>query len=86
MAPMKPNIIYEDRYRSIIARLAKARQDAGLTQAELAEKLGLNQPEISRIEKLDRQIDLLEFLDWIQATNDKDLATVLATLEGASNA
>lgn len=81
MCSMKPNIIYDARYRAIIARLVKARKDAGFTQDELAAKLGLNQPELSRIENYDRQIDILELLDWIKVTGAEGLAVVPAALE-----
>ena len=79
---MKPNIIYEPRYRAIIARLVKARKDVGFTQDELAEKLGINQPELSRIETCQRQIDLIELLDWIRATEAEELKCVSRALEG----
>lgn len=85
MLCMKPNIIYNARYRVIIARLVTARQVSGFTQAELAAKLGLKQPELSRIESCDRQIDLLEFLDWIKYTKPVGLTDIVAILE-ANNA
>jgi transcriptional regulator with XRE-family HTH domain len=81
---MKPNVIYEQRYRSIISRLVAARKNAGLTQDELALSLGINQPELSRIETCSRQIDLIEFLDWIKATGSAELAPVLVAMEGAN--
>jgi transcriptional regulator with XRE-family HTH domain len=80
---MKPNIIYEPRYTAIIARLVNARKDVGLNQEELACKLGINQPELSRIETCQRQISILELLDWIRATNAADLKCVLKALEGS---
>jgi transcriptional regulator with XRE-family HTH domain len=81
---MKPNIIYEPRYQAIIARLVGARKDIGLTQEELADRLGINQPELSRIETCQRQIDLLELLDWIRVTGTEELKCVLAALEGTN--
>ena len=81
MLYMKPNIIYDPRYRAIIARLSEARQRAGFTQAELAAKLGLKQPELSRIESCDRQIELLEFIDWIKYTEPRGLTALAAELE-----
>ena len=79
---MKPNVIYEPRYRTIISRLVSARKNSGLTQDELALRLGINQPELSRIETCSRQIDLIEFLDWIKATGSEELAPILIALEG----
>jgi len=78
---MKQAIIYNDRYRAIIARLVKARTAAGLTQEELAIQLGINQPEISRIENFDRELGLIEMLDWIHATDAQDLDCIVKALE-----
>jgi transcriptional regulator with XRE-family HTH domain len=81
---MKPNIIYEARYQAIISRLVKARKEVGYTQEELAAKMGLDQPELSRIESCQRQIDLVELLDWIRITRAADLACVVEALEGSN--
>jgi len=82
---MKPNIIYNKRYRTIIARLIKARKDAGFTQEQLSAKLGLRQPEVSRIESLQRQLDVIELLDWIRVTEASGLSGISKALE-ADNA
>lgn len=50
----------------------RAREEAHLTQAQLAEQLGLSQPDISKIERCERRLDLIEGLDWIRATNAQD--------------
>jgi transcriptional regulator with XRE-family HTH domain len=81
---MKPNIIYEPRYQAIISRLVVARKAVGYTQEELARRIGLDQPELSRIENCQRQIDLLELLDWIRITEAADLACVVGALEGTN--
>lgn len=78
---MKQAMIYNDRYRAIIARLVEARTAAGLTQEELALQLDINQPDVSRIEHYDRQLSLIEMLDWIQATDAKDLDCIVKALE-----
>jgi transcriptional regulator with XRE-family HTH domain len=78
---MKQAMIYNDRYRAIIARLVKARTAAGLTQEELALQLGINQPEVSRIENFERQLTLIEMLDWIQATDAGELDCIVKALE-----
>jgi predicted transcriptional regulator len=78
---MKQAMIYNDRYRAIIARLVKARTVTGLTQEELALQLGINQPDVSRIENFDRQLTLIEMLDWIQATDAQDLDCIVKALE-----
>ena len=78
---MRVNSIYEPRYQSIVLLLVKARVSAGLTQEELGKITGLSQPDISKIEKFQRRIDVLEAIDWIRATNSQELAVVARTLE-----
>ncbi|WP_353200102.1 helix-turn-helix transcriptional regulator [Sandarakinorhabdus sp.] len=46
----------------MLARLVEARRAAGLNQVELAEKLGRPQSFVSKIEKGDRRIDVLELI------------------------
>lgn len=54
---------HDPRYRSLLKRLRKARNDAGVTQQQVADRLGLVQPLISRIEAGERKIDPIEFLE-----------------------
>ena len=44
----------------MIARLRAKREEKGVTQMQLAEKLGVNQTFVSRIETCDRRLDLIE--------------------------
>jgi transcriptional regulator with XRE-family HTH domain len=46
----------------MLACLVQARRAAGLNQVELAEKLGRPQSFVSKIEKGDRRIDVLELI------------------------
>jgi transcriptional regulator with XRE-family HTH domain len=75
------NSIHDPRYKRIVQRLIKARIDAGLTQEELAAATGLSQPDISKIEKCQRRLDILEAIDWIRATQPSDLDAVARTLD-----
>lgn len=54
--------IYSESYRVLLNRISKARKDAGITQAELAMKLGRPQSFVSKIESGERRIDVIEFL------------------------
>ena len=47
-------------YRVFLELLAKARRKAGLTQAQLSQQLPFDQPGISKIERGERRIDVLE--------------------------
>jgi ribosome-binding protein aMBF1 (putative translation factor) len=74
------NPIYSERYKKIVRRLINARIVAGLTQADLGLKIGLGQPEISRIETFQRQITVTELLDWIEASSCKALLPIIDLL------
>jgi len=50
----------QKKYKKILARLKKARQDAGLKQTEVAKKLNRPQSYISKIERGERRIDVAE--------------------------
>ena len=52
--------IYDDRYRQVIARLQSVRREHGLTQGQLAHSVGWPRQTVSKIEKCDRRLDLLE--------------------------
>jgi len=52
--------IHSNEYKAVIQKLREAREEAGLTQAEAAEKLGKPQSYISKIERGERRIDIIE--------------------------
>ena len=52
---------YDPRYQAMLKRLCKARKEAGVTQEQVAERLGLVQPLVSRLEAGERKIDPIEF-------------------------
>lgn len=64
----KKSSIYDPRYRRIVGALVRLRENAGMSQAALALSLGLSQPDISKIERCERRIDVLEVIDWVLAT------------------
>lgn len=69
--------IHDPRYRRLVARLVELREAAGLSQSGLAAILGMVQPDISKIERCERRLDVLEALDWLRAIKgdgDKILA------------
>lgn len=59
--------IHHQRYVKLRGHLKALRKAAGLTQAQLAERLGEEQAYISRIELGDRYVDVLFYLDWVRA-------------------
>ncbi|HGE5985784.1 helix-turn-helix domain-containing protein [Vibrio cholerae] len=72
MQPHRPSSIHDVRYRNIIEILIQARKEKGLSQLELAQKLGFTQPDISKIERLERRLDIIEFLDFLEVISGKD--------------
>lgn len=52
--------IYSDAYLGFLNHLRKTRMAQGVTQAELAAKLGTTQSFISKCERGERRIDLVE--------------------------
>jgi transcriptional regulator with XRE-family HTH domain len=61
--------VYSDRYQIFLEKLRQARLDAGLTQLEVAQRLGKPQSYISKCESGERRVDFIELLDFIQQYN-----------------
>lgn len=57
-----PNTLRTARHRRLIELLVEARERAGLTQVELAARLGRYQSVVAAIEGGGRRIDIVEFL------------------------
>lgn len=55
------------RYRTFLARLRAARHEAGMTQAEVARKLGRPQTWVSKCELGERRVDFVELEDLAAA-------------------
>jgi len=52
--------LYSKEHKTIVERLKKARQEAGLDQIDVAEKLGRSQSYLSKIESGQRKIDVIQ--------------------------
>lgn len=52
--------IHDQSYKLLITSLKEARKGQRLTQTELAEKLGSDQTYVSKVETLERRIDVVE--------------------------
>jgi transcriptional regulator with XRE-family HTH domain len=64
---------YQGAYREFIARLVQARKDAGLTQVEVARKLGKAHSFVSKCELGERRVDFVE-LQQFAKIYEKDLS------------
>lgn len=55
------NPIFGDEYESIVATLIEARTQAGLSQRQLAQRLGRSQSHVCMIERRQRRMEIVEF-------------------------
>jgi transcriptional regulator with XRE-family HTH domain len=74
---MSRSSLHSEENQKLVAVLIAARKAAGLTQTDLAERLGKLQQFVSRIESGQRRIDLLEFIMLARAL-DIEPRTLLA--------
>lgn len=52
--------IYTDEYALVLRLLIAARKESGVTQVELAERLGQTQSFVSKVERGDRRLDIVQ--------------------------
>lgn len=52
--------VYSNDYKIFLARLRSARMQAGLTQEDLAKRLGQTQSFVSKCERGERRLDVVE--------------------------
>lgn len=60
-------------------RLRHARVDAGLTQSELAGRLGKPQSFVAKVETQERKLDVIEFAKWMVACDSLDVMNEILT-------
>ncbi|WP_411820856.1 helix-turn-helix transcriptional regulator [Hyphococcus formosus] len=78
---------YTDKYQGVVDFLLEARKTAGLTQEELAAKLRRPQSYISKYERVERRLDIVEFADIVSALEipSKDVLAFLDALISPSH-
>lgn len=62
-----PSTLSSDAYAAFIAVLREAREEVGMTQAQVAAKIGQPQSFMSKSERRERRIDVVEFLQIADA-------------------
>lgn len=62
-----PRSIHSDEYKKLTAILLDARSNAGLTQQEVANRLGKPQSYVAKVEGNERRIDVVEFIALAKA-------------------
>jgi transcriptional regulator with XRE-family HTH domain len=64
-----PKSVFSDKYILLRQLLIEARKVANLTQTELSAKLSRPQSYVSKYERGERRLDLIEFLEVATALN-----------------
>ena len=59
--------LYSPDYDALLALLRAVREEAGLTQVDLAARLRTTQNYVSKSENGERRVDALEWLRWVAA-------------------
>lgn len=59
--------LHHKRYANLRSVLKAVRKSAGLTQVQLAEQLDMEQSNLSKIERGERYVDALLFIDYCKA-------------------
>lgn len=59
--------IHDQRYIETVALLRRARESTGITQRELARRLGRPQSYVSKVETCERRLDYVELLELCRA-------------------
>jgi len=59
--------IYATEYWIFIKKLKSIREEAGVTQSQLAERLGETQTFVSKCERGERRMDIIELKSWCEA-------------------
>lgn len=75
--------VFTDGYSVLLGALIEARRSAGLTQADLAGRLGKPQSFVSKVENGERRVDLIELVVLLRAMALDEvtfIAGVVATL------
>jgi transcriptional regulator with XRE-family HTH domain len=71
--------VHTPEYRALRSELQRIRADAGLSQRDLAAKLGTPHSWVAKVENGERRIDLVEFC-WFVAACGQDPEAVLRDL------
>ncbi|HVI33747.1 helix-turn-helix transcriptional regulator [Phenylobacterium sp.] len=75
-----PKSVFSGAHRHVVDALVEGRRRSGLTQAQVAERIGRDQSFISLIENAQRRVDVLEFFALCRAM-DVDAIALLKQIE-----
>jgi transcriptional regulator with XRE-family HTH domain len=66
--------LHSQEYKTLIATLVRARQDSGLSQAQLAVKISRPPSFVAKVELCERRLDVLEFCVWASIISNDPLS------------
>ncbi len=81
----KIKTIHNLRYQALITELTRERIRLSISQAQLAKQVGVNQSDISKIEKNEKRLDVLEFsliLEALRINENEHLHKVVCEFIG----
>lgn len=76
-----PKSIYSGQYGTFLSLLRRTREEGGVTQVELARKLRMTQSTVSKCERGERRLDIIELRRWCRVIGCS-LPEFVAELEG----
>lgn len=70
--------IHDPRYQDLIKKLIELRKSKDVTQLQLASLLNKPQSYVSKVEILERRIDVIELIDWLKVL-DTDIGDLITS-------
>ena len=70
------SVLHDPKYRNMVVQLVAIRKRLELTQAEFAKLLQTRQPEISKIERFERKLDVVEFIAWLEVFSEAEKTNI----------
>jgi len=58
---------FDPLYQALIDALVKERKARGLTQTDVADRMGTDQSQISKFERYERRLDIVDFVRYCRA-------------------
>lgn len=72
-----PKSVFTDAYALVVDRLVQLRHAQGVSQVELARRLGKTQQFVSLVERRERRLDVVEFYAFVKALGADPVAVVV---------
>lgn len=62
-----PKVLHSNHNQIFLSKLVRGRKHTGLRQRDLADLLGRDQGLVSKVERGERRLDVIELRDWLSA-------------------